>query len=295
MRVPAPPLSENGGLAFPGDRPGGRFEISTAEAQRLLADSNPHGKPNSDVVRPWCPAPDLLRRPGTRWIIDFPPGMDEREAALYRGPYALVRRRVRPVATGRRRAWWEHSGPQAAMRVALAKRDRFLATSVRSQHRLFIWLPPEVLPGTGLTVFARDDDWFFGVLQSRVHAIWHLLQLSTPSAFQSFSPSAFQSFSPSAFQSFPFPWPPGTPLGKLSRVQDERRTAIAQAACRLTAQQAGAGIPLAELYRKPPGWLATSHAELDAAVAAAYGWSDDPSESAIADRLAALHQERLAL
>ena len=76
------PLPENRGLAFPGDEKRGAFEITEAQARRFLAAPNVHGKPNSDVVRPWAGVADILRAPRRKWIIDFPSDMDEREAAL---------------------------------------------------------------------------------------------------------------------------------------------------------------------------------------------------------------------
>jgi len=41
-----------------------------------------------------------------------------------------------------------------------------------------------------------------------------------------------------------------------------------------------------------PAWLANGHAKLDAAVAAAYGWPSDLSDSEILERLLALNLER---
>ncbi len=49
---------------------------------------------------------------------------------------------------------------------------------------------------------------------------------------------------------------------------------------------------LTKLYNTRPAWLANCHARLDAAVAAAYGWPADLSDSEILERLLALNQER---
>jgi len=283
-RLPQP-LAENRGLAFPGDEPRGRFELTEAGARQLLAAPNRHGKPNSDVVRPWAGAPDLLGPHRRRWIIDFPPDMDEREAALYAEPYARVRRLVRPVWGGRRAHWWVHGRPQPEMRIALAKRERFIATPAAGRARPFAWLPAELLPAHSLVVFARDDDWFLGLLHSRVHQVW------TRDAGRH-APAA-------GFATFPFPWPPATPLGKLTRAQEEQRTAIAAAARTLDVQRRAsleAGeIPvptLAGLYRLRPPWLEELHARLDAAVAAAYGWPADLPDDAVISRLLDLNRAR---
>ncbi len=58
------------------------------------------------------------------------------------------------------------------MRKALANRPRFTATPNLTKYRLFAWLPSGVLPDHQLIVIARDDDYTFGVLHSRVHELW---------------------------------------------------------------------------------------------------------------------------
>ena len=78
-------LKENLGIAFMGDTKGGPFDIPRAMARRLLAQPNPDGRSNRDVVRPWVNASDITGRPRDKWIVDFPPGTTLEEAALYEG------------------------------------------------------------------------------------------------------------------------------------------------------------------------------------------------------------------
>ena len=49
---------------------------------------------------------------------------------------------------------------------------RYIATSLTSRHRIFRIHDGNVLPDITVTVFARDDDYFFGVLHSRIHTLW---------------------------------------------------------------------------------------------------------------------------
>jgi hypothetical protein len=297
--MPSPPkrLPENRGLAFRGDDKRGRFELSAAAARRLLAAHNRHGKPNSDVVRRWAGAADIRRGSQHRWIIDFPPDIDEREAELYELPYARIRRQVRPAWRPRRNAWWIHGGPQTEMRLALAKRDRFIATPAAGRPRAFVWLEPDVLPDRSLVVFARDDDYFHGVLHSRFHDVW-----TRWAAALARGPKASFRYAPACcFETFPFPWPPTTPLGKLTRVQEDHRTAIALMAQALDAQRrewlgdiSEPERTLAALYRVHPTWLQQMHTLLDEAVAAAYGWPADLPDDDVIRRLLALNHERAA-
>jgi type II restriction/modification system DNA methylase subunit YeeA len=180
------------------------------------------------------------------------------------------------------------------MRAALAKRDRYIAVPRVAKHLLFAWLQPETLPDCQLIVFARDDDWFFGVLHSRFHQVWALRMGTQLEDRPRYTPTT-------CFETFPFPWPPGTPLGKLTRTQDDRRTAIAQAARTFDAlrsdwlgDRTDPTRTLTALYNARPGWLQRAHAALDEAVAAAYGWPADLSDDEAVARLLALNQERAA-
>ena len=49
---------------------------------------------------------------------------------------------------------------------------------------------------------------------------------------------------------------------------------------------------LTNLYNARPDWLKLAHERLDAAVAAAYGWSAEMSDEAIIEGLLALNNER---
>ena len=60
--------------------------------------------------------------------------------------------------------------PRPEMRAALAGLDRLHRDSALTKHRLFVWLRRDTLPDQpARSPFARDDDYTFGVLHSRVH------------------------------------------------------------------------------------------------------------------------------
>jgi hypothetical protein len=60
------------------------------------------------------------------------------------------------------------------------------------------------------------------------------------------------------------------------------------------AARALAARTLTSLYNEKPDWLLQAHQQLDAAVAAAYGWPDDMSTDEALKRLLALNIARLA-
>jgi type II restriction/modification system DNA methylase subunit YeeA len=149
-----------------------------------------------------------------------------------------------------------------------------------------------------LIVFARDDDYFFGVLHSRAHEVWSL-RMGTwlgKGNDPRYTPTT-------CFETFPLPWPPGT-----EPVDDPRVIAIGDAAAELDRLRRAWLDPkgateaelkkrtLTNLYNARPTWLANAHAALDRAVWAAYGWDDpDPGavdEDTILSRLLALNGER---
>ena len=89
-------LAENAKISFAGGTKHGPFEIDRAVAEDMLKRPNPHGKPNSDVVKPWLVGRDINQVSRDLWIIDFGTAMPEDEAALYEAPFEYVRSVVKP-------------------------------------------------------------------------------------------------------------------------------------------------------------------------------------------------------
>lgn len=292
-------LKENLGVSFMGDTKVGPFDIEESLARRLLARPNPHGKPNRDVVRPWVNGLDITRRPRRMWIIDFPPGTIEEQAALYEAPFEYIKKHVKPMrataksgdATGV--PWWIHQRPRPDMRNALAGLSRYLATPILTKYRFFVWLAPNVLPDHQLIVFAREDDYFFGVLHSRVHEVW---ARATGTQLREVE-SGFRYTPTTCFETFPFPQPTA-----------EQKEAIAAAATELNSLREEwlnpapvGGLPMTDeelkkrtltnLYNQRPTWLVNAHAALDAAVLDAYGWPEDIGDAEVVSRLLALNLE----
>ena len=292
-------LAENAGVSFQGGIKVGPFEIEEPLARRMLASPNPDGRDNTDVVRPWMNGDDVTGRPKNLWIIDFPPGTPLEEAELYEEPFEYIAEHVRPGRTRnsvrlRRERWWLHGVPAQTMRQALGTLDRYLVTPSVAKHRLFRWVDGAVLPDRRLIVFARDDDYFFGVLHSRLHELW-TLELSSRHGDGN-NPTYNNT---TCFLTFPLPWPPGEEPADGPLVRG-----IAEAARRLHELREGWLNPdgplvadlrqrtLTNLYNERPAWLDTAHRQLDEAVCAAYGWSPGLSDAEALARLLALNLER---
>lgn len=239
-RSESAPPRENTAFAFIGERVDPARIVSAAEARRLLAARNPTGRPNADVLREFVGA----SRTGSevrRWAIDFPAALHPSEAPLYVAPFAAVQRAgVSPT----------NPDQNAALRNALARLTRFLACPLDAAGAgaAFAWIEGDVTPDASLLVWARDDDFSAGLLNSRVFAVW-LDAASSPLA---------------ALQSFPFPWPPATPLSALNRAQEELRFDLARAA------------------------RGEDAAATDAAAFRTYGWPVELSDEEILERLRGL-------
>jgi type II restriction/modification system DNA methylase subunit YeeA len=148
-------------------------------------------------------------------------------------------------------------------------------------------------------VFAitRDDDYFFGVLHSRVHETWARAQGTQVREVE----SGFRYTPSSTFETFPFPWPPGQEPKDSLLV-----TAIAAAARELVEKRDAWLNPpgatadelkkrtLTNLYNARPQWLADAHRKLDEAVFAAYGWPANVTDAEILQRLLTLNHQRSA-
>ncbi len=314
-------LRSNKAIAFQGNVKRGSFDVPGDLAREWLSlPDNPNGRPNADVLKPWINGRDIMRRPAGKWIVDFGWTMSEADAALYEAPYSHV---ASHVYAGRqntrepdsRRYWFRHWNPRPAMWGALEEVRRYVLTPRVAKHRVFVWCDAGTCPDSATVAIARDDDVSFGILHSRFHEAWSL-RLGTwlgKGNDLRYTPTT-------TFETFPFPdgLSPDVPAAEYA--DDPRATSIAEAARRLVrlrdrwlnppewvewVDEAVPGYPgrpvardaesarqlesrtLTELYNTRPQWLADAHAELDEAVAAAYGWDADvEEESALRDLLA---------
>jgi len=200
-------LSELGNLCYMGDTKGGSFDIDESLAVELLRQPNAHPAPNSDVIIPWVNGMDVTRRSRGMWIIDFGVGILEEQAACYEAPFEYLREHVKPLRDNNkrevyRRLWWQHAEARPGMRSALSPLPRFLCTISVAKHRLFVWMEEPTLPDHQLYAFSRPDDYFFGVLHSRLHEVWALRLGTRLETRPRYTPTT-------CFETFPFPWPPG--------------------------------------------------------------------------------------
>jgi len=203
---------------------------------------------------------------------------------------------------------------------ALRGLERYIVTPTVAKHRLFDWRSIAVCPDHQLIVIARDDDTAFGILHSRFHEAW-ALGLCTWLGIGNdprYTPST-------TFETFPFPEgltpnraaaayagnPHGVAIAAAARrLDDLRRAWLNPPDIVIIEPEVAAGFPdrilprgaaaailrkrtLTALYNERPAWLTNAHRDLDAAVAAAYGWPAEIGENEALERLLALNWARL--
>jgi len=319
-----------------GSKKAGEFELDEKEVLPWLADPNPHGRPNSDVLRKWVNGNTLVSSRKSLWIIDAGVSMSEDKMSKYQEPFAYVLKFVKPDRDKNKefrtkRDYWLHKRPGPEMREALGRLKRCPAVVRHSKHLIFCWLDTVILPDDGIYVFDSEEDLFFGILASRIHAIWSFAQGTQVREKE----SGFRYTPRTCFETFPFPEPtdeqkadiataakelnelrenwlnppewtttrmlefPGAIDGPWSRfVADPNERGIGtvryprieprddDCAKRLTKRT------LTNLYNERPAWLTHAHANLDAAVATAYGFDPDLTNAQILEKLLALNFER---
>jgi hypothetical protein len=186
------------------------------------------------------------------------------------------------------RLWWLHGKPRPVLRPALARLSRYIATPETAKHRTFQFLGASVLPDNMLIAIATDDALMLGILSAQVHVIWSLALGGRMGVGN--DPRYNKS---RCFETFPFP---SDDTGLTAPLANHiRELAEELDAHRKSRQAAHKAVTLTGMYNilqklksgemlSAPDRLIHEHAlvsvlrsihdELDAAVLAAYGWSD---------------------
>lgn len=278
------------GGCYQGQTHGHKGFLMKASAAQLAIAQDKSGN-LATVLHPFMIANELIGKknptPG-RYVIDFQ-GMDVIAAQAFKVPFRQIENAVLPArqkaaqqeeernqralaknpkAKVNRhhanflRSWWIMSYPREAMVAEMAKLSRYIACGRVTKRPIFAFLNTAIRPNDALQVFAYDDDYSFGVLQSGIHWQWFVNRCSTLT-------ERFRYTSNTVWDSFPWPQAPSLAAVK----------AVAAAAVDLRTQRTDLmkkhNRSLRELYRslELPGDnpLKTAHAKLDAAVRIAYG------------------------
>lgn len=274
------------------------FLVSADTARVAIAGDNT-GKLKS-VLRPYMIANDLIGKKGSlpnRYVIDFQ-ALDVLEAEAFPMPFKRLQQTVlvdREKAAAKEkkrndtaltksanakvnkhhanflRSWWKMSYAREDLISELSSLSRYIVCARTGKRQIFVFLDTDIRPNDALQVFAYDDDYSFGILQSDVHWEWFVNRCSTLT-------ERFRYTSNTVWDSFPWPQQPS-----LQAVKKVAAAAVALRAKRNELVEKH-GKSLRELYRMLdlPGAnpLRAVHDGLNAAVRQAFGMTPkaDPLE-----------------
>jgi hypothetical protein len=285
---------------------GSGFVVSPEEARSLGLGQEPGLEQH---IRPYVNGRDLNQRSRSVLVIDLLGLTAEEVRVRFPAVYQWVLERVRPEREQNNRAtyrnnWWIFGEPRRDFRPAMRDVSRFISTSETSKHRFFVFLDSSILPDNMLVNIALDDAYYLGVLSSRVHVTWALAAGGRLGVGNDPRYNKTRCFDP-------FPFPDGSPeqaarIRELGEALDAHRKRQQAQHPELTLTgmynvlaklRAGEGLSAKERAVHEQGLVSVLrqlHDDLDAAVAAAYGWPADLPDGAILERLVALNRERAA-
>ncbi|MDG2533847.1 class I SAM-dependent DNA methyltransferase [Sphingomonas sp. HITSZ_GF] len=301
------PLRANAGLSSPGVKlHGAGFIVTPAEAVHLGLGRR---EGLDRHIRPYRNGRDLTARARGVMVIDLF-GLAEVEVRQrFPEVYGHLLRTVKPERDRNNRAsyrdnWWVFGEPRRELRPALDGLSRYIATVETAKHRVFQFLEEDILPDNKLVCVGLADAHNLGILSSSYHVAWSLraggwLGVGNDSVY----------VKSKVFDPFPFPDMAAShrrTVAGLAEELDAARKAVLAEHGDLTLtglynlrEQLVAGRPFAmaeqdQRIRGRVDLIAELHDQLDAAVAAVYGWPADLAEEDVIARLVALNAERVS-
>lgn len=255
------------------------FLLSSKEATALLSEN-----PNyNDVLFPFLIANELVgiyKSQPQRFVIDFS-DMDFFKVSSYKIPFGIIREKVLPwvelkaqeerdgktKSNGRQnqlKSWWEMWRKRSKLILKLNSSSRYIACARVSKRAIFDFVSSTIRPNDALMVFTLEDDYSFGVIQSKYHWEWWKAKCSTLEERLRYTTNT-------VWDTFAFPQNP--------TVEQVRRVAAAAVDLRIERRKImdQYNYSLRDLYRlvEQPGAnpIKSLHEKLDAAVCAAYGFN----------------------
>jgi hypothetical protein len=259
------------GMGFTFDDTNPEEATPLAEMHRLIA-KDPR---NGELIFPYIGGEEVNKDPEHkhhRYVINF----GERsldEARNWPDLLAIVEEKVRPSRMldnrkVRRDYWWRFAERTPALFEATQTLRQVLACSRVSTFHAFTFLDTKMVFSERLVIIANDSFSFFALLQSNIHETWSRFFGSTLEDRLLYTPS-------DCFQTFPFPvaYRDMNSLQIVGKHYFELRAEVMRGK--------NQGLTDTYNYFHDPACadtdiqsLRAAHAAMDAAVLAAYGWTD---------------------
>ena len=299
-------LKANAGMSCEGVKLHGMGFVVTLEEAKTLGFGRVEGL--EKYIRRYLNGRDLAGESRHAMVIDLFGLTIEEVREQFPEVYQHVLTTVKPERDANNRStyrdnWWIFGEPRRELRPALVGLRRYIATVKTAKHRLFQFLDSTVIPDSKLIVFPLDDAYFLGVLSSHIHCLWAL----TAGSWLGFGndPTYVKTAS---FEKFAFPLCGDLEKARIRKLAEELNSHRKQSQARhgitltglynvLEKIRAGETLAEKEKFVHDLGLVSTLkslHDDLDAAVAAAYGWPASLTDGEILERLVALNAERAA-
>ncbi len=94
--------------------------------------------------------------------------IEENEAALEKNPQS----RTKSGYQNSLRTWWQHFRSRPELNTAIAHMKRCIVTSRHSKRPIFDFVSTKIKIGDSMKLYAFDDDYTFGIIQSNSHWQW---------------------------------------------------------------------------------------------------------------------------
>jgi hypothetical protein len=183
---------------------------------------------------------------------------------------SIIRHKVKPERDHYKRKlyrehWWQHAEKCLNLYRAITGLNRVLLRALTGKHHAFAFVPNTMIFDQTSPVFVFDSYDAFAILQSDIHMVWWMQFAATLGTTLRYAPT-------DCFETFPFPLS-YSQVAVLGESYYEKRNEI------MVARQYG----LTKLYNQfhnsdershEFSELRALHAQMDNAVADAYGWGD---------------------
>jgi hypothetical protein len=279
------PLAANDGISCPGVKlHGSGFILSRQQAKVLGLGSIPGAEMH---IREYRNGRDITDSPRDVLCIDLLGLSDDEVRRRFPALYQHVLTHVKPERDQNPRAtyaktWWVFGEPRSSFRPVLVGLSRFIVTPVTAKHRFFTFLDAAMLPDDALVAVASSDAFHLGVLSSHIHAVFALAAGGTLEDRPRYLKTR-------CFEPFPFPACDEPAKARIRAIGEEidahrKRVQAQHPGLTLTgmynvleALRTDRNLTAKEKIIHEQGLVSVLlqlHEDLDAAVAAAYGWDD---------------------
>ena len=272
---------------FQGQTHGHKGFLLPREKAEKMIEKNKNLK---KVLKPFLTAKDVIygnKALPTRYVIDFS-SHTLVQAQKYKELYKIIEREVLPKRKEANKEekrnqessknkhhskflkkWWKLSYPRNDLMNNIQKMKRYCVCGQVTQRPIFEFIHHIINPNAALMVFTFEDDYSFGILQSKMHWMWFKEKCSTLGTGHRYT-------SDTVYKTFP--WPQSPTLSQVKKIAQKAKELRKMRTQILTQDQISYG----KLYKslEDPGdhKLQQYHNALDKVVSSVYGLKEGQNE-----------------